>query len=158
MLRRTRDVLERSGGKITREFIQQVASAASLQDMAGQVPQLNASLGANNFLGQIIGNPEQGGRTMQQWLEFFRSPNPDRNDPLYRQIYDSQLQDLRAQTGKPPIGPATPEEDAAARRAVNELVQTAQQVLQQYRREYTAAWQQPGREGEPKAPTAPPIG
>jgi hypothetical protein len=143
MLRRSREAAERDGGLLSREFVEQLAASASLQDAAGQNSQLNAALAANNFMGQTIGDPARGGRTQQQWLDFIRGPI-DENDPTFQHIYQNEVQRIQQQLGGQQ-GPPTAQQHAAAVRNTRIRIQTAQNTLQQYRREYSNAWQQPGQ-------------
>jgi hypothetical protein len=140
MLRRAREAGGRDNGQLGREFIEHVAAAASRQDLSGQLPELNASLNANNFMGQDIGPG-----TMQQWVEFMRGA-PDPNSLIYQQVEARHLAQIKAQQGTTGA-PATAAETATAQAATRAAIADAQRVFQEYRREYGAAWQQGGQQG-----------
>jgi hypothetical protein len=69
MERRVQEAWDNDGGTVGAQFIQQVAAMAGRRDLAGQLPELNAGLLADGAESQKVGN-----RTIQQWEEFFRTP------------------------------------------------------------------------------------
>lgn len=86
-------------------FIQQIAAAASRRDMAGQFPELNAGINADEVEARQVG----GGLSTQQWEEYLRQGAPSVDQATfqrYRREYSSALAaSLGAAAGPPGTGP-----------------------------------------------------
>lgn len=127
--------------RLERELVEQIAMGARVVDMAGQLPELNASLQATKFVGQEITE----GQTMGQWIDFMRTPSED--NPVYKGIFE---QHRRAVESNNPGAPAD-QIDTQARAETRRVVEDAQRIFQEYRREYGSGWQAAAGQPPPEA-------
>lgn len=133
--------------QLGREFVEQIAMAAGRADLGANLPELNASLNTNSYIGARI---EDNGPTVGQWVEFMRTPSPD--SPIYQEMLVGHRNQIAAQN--PGADPAAIE--ARATQETRTQIENAQRVFQEYRREYASGWQQGGR--PPGADPTAPVG